>query len=645
MINNANENWESHLSEVSRMNPRQFELITILLTSDERYLLVDHLAKQLNCSEKTVRNDLKFAAELFTKYSKIQLNRKPGYGVYLLGAEEDRQRLLAMLQSNREKPNEERIFDVTYELLTTNNPLTLQHFSDKYFTNRTSIKKDLELIADWLNPFGITLESKQRVGVFLEGEEAKRRSAIAHLASLQKPEQLSIKRLFPEHEINFVKSILIRRDFSFTDETFDRLVLHVLIMIKRIKQQSPIQLPEQDKQIADQLEYKQAKQLMKEIEPFFALRVPDDEVTYLAWHLISGKRLTVGEENNPYLEKLVTELISEMTRLTSISFSTDKTLFQGLSIHLQPVLSRITYQLPIKNPLLAEIKSMYPYMFSMVISALKKSSDLFSVILLEDEVAYIVLHFQASVERQKKMIADKKRAIIVCHLGIGMSHLLRSRIERQMPELHIEHCISKADLEKYTADDYDLIISTIALPDTSAEHIVISPLFDMADQDRLHEFIKRGGKAEHNEQRYVTLPEFINEASIYLQVDFEHRYEVVEMLANSLYKQGFVTKEFIQSAVSRERTSATSIGSSIAIPHGSPSDILVSGVAVAVLKKPLVWGTERVSLVFLLAVFDEGPEVTKKLFNEISLLSDQGELVEELTQQNTGSAFMKCLLQ
>ena len=147
---------------------------------------------------------------------------------------------------------------------------------------------------------------------------------------------------------------------------------------------------------------------MKEIEPFFALRIPDSEVTYLAWHLISGKKLTVGEANNPFLEMLVTELITEMTQLTKIDFTTDITLYPGLSIHLQPVLYRLSYQLPIKNPLLTEIKNKYPYMFSMVILALKKSDELFRVILLEDEVAYIVLHFQASVERQKQMTSQEK---------------------------------------------------------------------------------------------------------------------------------------------------------------------------------------------------------------------------------------------
>ena len=109
--------------------------------------------------------------------------------------------------------------------------------------------------------------------------------------------------------------------------------------------------------------------------------------------------------------------------------------------------------------------------------------------------------------------------------------------------------------------------------------------------------------------------------------------------------QGFVKKEFIHSAVLRERTSATSIGSSIAIPHGNPSGILRSRIAVAVLKKPIEWGAEKVSLVFLLAVVDEDPQVIKRLFNELSFLSEQDELVSELTKQNKVSAFYKCLTQ
>ena len=85
---------------------------------------------------------------------------------------------------------------MTYELLTALDPLTLQHFSDQHFTNRTSIQKDLEAIAEWFRPFEIILEFKQNVGVFLKAEEAKRRSAIAQLVSTYNHEQQSITHYF-----------------------------------------------------------------------------------------------------------------------------------------------------------------------------------------------------------------------------------------------------------------------------------------------------------------------------------------------------------------------------------------------------------------------------------------------------------------
>src|SRR5690606_13478078 len=116
--------------------------------------------------------------------SNIRLHRKPGRGIFLQGTEEDRQQVLDLLQAKWEKSSEERIFDIAYELLTAQHPLTLQQFADKHFTNKTTVKKDLDIIADWLLAFEINLYSKQKVGVFLDGAETKRRSAMAHLPQL-----------------------------------------------------------------------------------------------------------------------------------------------------------------------------------------------------------------------------------------------------------------------------------------------------------------------------------------------------------------------------------------------------------------------------------------------------------------------------
>jgi mannitol/fructose-specific phosphotransferase system IIA component (Ntr-type) len=51
------------------------------------------------------------------------------------------------------------------------------------------------------------------------------------------------------------------------------------------------------------------------------------------------------------------------------------------------------------------------------------------------------------------------------------------------------------------------------------------------------------------------------------------------------------------------------------------------------LKQPLTWGTEKVELVFLLAVKQDGREEMRQLFKELSLISEQPALVHALSKE------------
>ena len=48
-----------------------------------------------------------------------------------------------------------------------------------------------------------------------------------------------------------------------------------------------------------------------------------------------------------------------------------------------------------------------------------------------------------------------------------------------------------------------------------------------------------------------------------LQQEVEHRYELIEKLARSLYEKGYVEKEYIENAIARDRMSATTIGAGL----------------------------------------------------------------------------------
>ena len=65
------------------MNKRQQEILQVLLSESNEYLLVKELADRVECSEKTIRNDFKVIEGYLEKYSDALLIRRPGLGVCL----------------------------------------------------------------------------------------------------------------------------------------------------------------------------------------------------------------------------------------------------------------------------------------------------------------------------------------------------------------------------------------------------------------------------------------------------------------------------------------------------------------------------------------------------------------------------------
>lgn len=128
-----------------------------------------------------------------------------------------------------------------------------------------------------------------------------------------------------------------------------------------------------------------------------------------------------------------------------------------------------------------------------------------------------------------------------------------------------------------------------------------------------------------------------------LHDDVEHRYMIIEKLAKVLYEKGYVEKEYAVHAIMREKMSATTIGSGIAIPHANSKFIKQSAIAIATLKEPLDWGTEKVTLVFMLAVKNEEQKMTKQLFQELSFISEQPSFIQKLTTETNVMKFLSYL--
>lgn len=616
------------------MNNRQKELLRRLLIQEEGALHIKDLASELDCAEKTIRNDLDRLEEFLLEFPNTGLIRKPGLGISIAIDDDNRKDILHRLLSNEPKTMEERLFEMAFQLLTNNKPTTLQYWADRYYVPKAAVKKDIDIISNWVQRFDLELITKQRFGNTIEGSELKKRNALAHLSELI-PSTSSAKNLvldlFLPYEITIVRKALhdLKNRFSltFTDGALESLLVHTLIMIKRTRQRAQVFIQGFEKESAEKSqEYNYTNWFFEQLESVFRLVFPDEERVYFTWHLMSSKRMEEELERilikDEETTRIMNTLIYKMENLTQLPFVADPILASGLAVHMHSVINRIKYGFPITNPLFENIKRMYPYMFSMVILVLEELNTTFSIDIPEDEAAYIVLHFQASLERIEGGREEKKRALIVCHMGIGMSHLLEAKIKQQYQGIEILACISKTKVKNYVEIfQPDFIISTVPLENVKSEYIVISPLFGQDDKQKLRQFVEGLVNKRKSINTNNVLSQYLVDDLMFFNVEKEHRYEVVEMLARALFEKGYVKEEFIRNAIKREHSSATAIGGSIAIPHGDPSLIQTSAVATAILKKRMEWGSEQVSLVFMLAISKEDQGDIREVIGKIASLS------------------------
>ncbi|MDN9009926.1 BglG family transcription antiterminator [Brevibacillus laterosporus] len=646
------------------MNARQIEILRILLTQSDQHVLVQEIAEKVGCSEKTIRNDFKRIQDYLREHSTATLIRKPGLGVFLEIEEHEKANLFHKLHMVNHpikyESDEKMILEIAYQLVMNVKPVTVQELASKYFVNKAVIKKSLDKIEKWLNVWGLTLISKQKVGLMIEGNEKAKRTALARLSQLTNNSQLSdsfIKEQFSSHEVEIVKNELKqlqkRHSFFFTDETLEGLIVHVLLMIRRTKLKQPITLSEKERTLLqDKKEYEWTAEFLTSLESIFAVKFAEVEITYLALHILGGKiryqqkneeplKIDDFTENNPVLAQLLSLLIARMSEFNMIDFMNDQALLDGLKVHLYTTLNRLTYGLPVSNPMLSDIKRMYPYMFDMVLCVLEEVYQSLSLSIPEEEAAYLVLHFQASIERFHSNREKTKNVVIVCHMGIGMSQLLRTKLERKFISIHIVACLAKADVKEYLANhDVDFVISTVSLPEVNIPYIVISPLLEAAEEKRLENFITQLNEPLQQTPKESVLLKFTTPFLVFLHQDAEHRYELIEMLATVLHEKGFVEKEYTHNAITRERMSSTNIGSGVAIPHGNPKLIRHSAIAIATLKEPIEWGSEKVSLVFMLAVKNDDQEDTRQLFRELSFISEQPAFIQTLIKETDNMQFL-----
>lgn len=353
---------------------RQKKLLEYLIELND-FKPVRYFSERLSCSDKTIRNDLKYFEEQSIKIEKIS-----GKGIRLSNKNKILINDLLDEQPRKlELTTEQRRMKILYDLLD-GTKLSIQSLSDNYFVSKTSIVNDFKVIEEKLSVYGLKLK-KDVSGTKLIGEETNIRKALVDILNqMINYNNNSIKKVYSridnatleeleEHfgnkNIEKIEKIIGNAEaflnYKITDPYYINLVTHILILINRIKRDKTIysKLDLQNK-FYNEAFYQASVKMAKDIENTFNVELNNAEIFYLYRYLASSgglkEKKNIDSIEDEYVKQIADEIITTCLNIFPIEFHFNDELYRALLLHLRPMLNRVKYKIFIKNPILDEVK-------------------------------------------------------------------------------------------------------------------------------------------------------------------------------------------------------------------------------------------------------------------------------------------------
>jgi mannitol operon transcriptional antiterminator len=508
------------------LTKRQGSILELLLRG-ERDTTIGSIAARVGVSPRTVHRELARIAAPLRRDFGLALSARSGHGIVLVGSAERlaecRADLAASVPKDLDAEDRRRMLAVS--LLDAGDAVKTFALASEIGETALQVRHDLEHLRPWLEIHGLLLILRRGFGVTVAGEEERKREALrslimeqfgeAGILALIRDERIEdscpdepvvhLFNHFPPERFREAEAALSSLAKGILPPLAPRdylgLVCHLAIATERCRRGRPAAGSLNDNDGAAEAEF-DAAGAAREIAAAAAARYPGmaspAEVRAVERFLRGAKLERPAEdllESGVGSITQVRALIEACGRNLDRDFRDDRTLRDGLAAHWGPAHYRLRNRLPIRNPILEQIKARYAELFEAASAACRVVFPDLSV--PEDEIGYLVLHFGSSIERAGRGI-EKFRALVVCSAGIGSARMLASRIRAELPEIDIVANLSWFDVKDAARERWDLLISTIPLPLPPEEYVLVDPLLspDGLDALRRHMVQRRSRLAD-----------------------------------------------------------------------------------------------------------------------------------------------------
>ncbi|KXT75715.1 BglG family transcription antiterminator [Streptococcus sp. DD12] len=642
-------------------------LLYELIQAKEKFVTSKSLAEKLNCSDRSVRNYIK-SIQSVLRFQPVALEAKHGSG-YRLVHDKEKDYQTFLLASGLVEPNleeigedkEDRINAILHKLLFEQDNIYLDDLADELYVSRSTLSHDFKSIRQLLVNFDLTIESKANKGIYVLGSERdKRRFILSYFfgGHFRKTIYHYVNQLNLPKDLTLDDLTLIVLEecrearLRLSDFVIQNLVIHIALAIQRLQKgfkMAPIHLEggefEKEKQVA--------KRILNRIEEAVAIVFPLEEIDYIALHLFSKEELSHRSLVNP--DSLRIELVQALETLgldDIYHFSSDHQFMEGVLLHLETLDVRLKNGIHLENPMKANICEQYPDIFYLTQEVLYHLPNFKDKNISDDEIAYVTLHFMASIERRKD--ENRVQVLVICSTGFGSAQMLRNRLENEFGNrIAIRDVVGYYDITDERLEGIDLILSTIDL-----SHLIFKvPSVTVSVFLKTHEVEELKKRLESITPRRFPLSSKTHyplKSQVFLEKYFSKDYflttqgisktellrTLVERLAND--EESDFQNDMLALIKQREEMSSVVFSDTIAVPHPSRALAKHHRVAVAIIKDGVKWddGHASVQLVFLLSPSLYGNDDLMKITKKIVTLTENKEIQEQLLEVNDFQEFM-----
>lgn len=486
------------------MNKRSREILSQLITKTEysQTMSIQDLAEMFKVSSRTIRYDIEQIND-YLKENHLQPLNLGKQGVINTQADitKARESLSEEGFYSFKLSREERVCFSAVMMICSDDYITLSEIADQLFVSRSTIIQDLEHIKSFFRERHLYVLSHSNKGLLLEGREIDKRNLLIDMIqsenSIFKAEPifqhltqcLSKNLKIDLEDISMIEKIINEAEHIYgrflTDQSFVQLRNYFQLSLYRLRKAHYVEYGDDKNSKWDM-----AKGMIDQIQQFIVKEIPDTEIYYVASVLNRMKYIkkTTSNKEIVKMQVITRNFIEKISKDIHRNLQGDYIFYENLINHLESTFSTMGDRFAI-NSVVDEILQRYPEVKQATERNVYVFEEYVGRKLSEEEIAYIVVHICAAIERNKNETV-RYSVVLVCNGGIGTSQLLLARLEKFF-HLDVIDIIPAHDIENMNMDDVDAVISTISLEGKGIEYIQVDPLLTDEDCIRVGEKLSK----------------------------------------------------------------------------------------------------------------------------------------------------------